>query len=139
MGGWLRTHLQRPLLSAELLKGWPVPSSLMMLLGSSLLQVWDCSGAGYVRYRAADAGRTVMGHVAENAVLQAALMHCLRRPGSNAELMWPVSAGQDCTTARLPATWLMALPPAAAAAGAQVPAAEQGLCGSALCAGRCGA
>eukprot|EP00891_Asterochloris_glomerata_P006646 jgi/Astpho2/6646/fgenesh1_pm.00101_%23_17_t len=54
-------------------------------------QVWDSSGAGYVRYRAADAGRTVMGHVAENSVLQAALMHCLHRPGANVELMWPVS------------------------------------------------
>ncbi len=78
-----------------LLKGCPAFSSLMMPLGFSLLQVWDSSGAGYVRYRAADAGRTVMGHVAENSVLQAALMHCLHRPGANVELMWPVSAEQD--------------------------------------------
>lgn len=53
-------------------------------------QVWDSSGSGCVRYSADGAGEAAMGHVAENDVLQAALLHQLRRPGSSTELLWPV-------------------------------------------------
>ncbi|KAK9825846.1 hypothetical protein WJX81_003187 [Elliptochloris bilobata] len=53
------------------------------------MQVWDSSGSGCVRYSAAEAGEPVMGHVAENDLLQAALLRQLRQPGAGVELLWP--------------------------------------------------
>ena len=54
------------------------------------MQVWDTSGTGYLRWDAADIGCEVMGHVAENTVIQQSLMQQLKQPGSNARLMWLV-------------------------------------------------
>ncbi len=58
--------------------------------------MWDSSGSGCVRYSADGAGEAAMGHVAENDVLQAALLHQLRRPGSSTELLWPVRLFAVC-------------------------------------------
>ena len=54
-------------------------------------QVWDSHG--YVRYDAADAGAEVMGHVVENARLQAACLAAMRSApdGSPLDVRWPAS------------------------------------------------
>ena len=53
--------------------------------------MWDSNG--YVRYDAADAGQAVMGHVVENARLQAACLAATRDAsgGAPADVRWPVS------------------------------------------------
>ena len=57
------------------------------------MQVWDEGGNGYVRYSAAEVGRDNMGYVAENRVLQAALMRRLKDL-ENVTLLWPVGCSQ---------------------------------------------
>lgn len=57
------------------------------------MQVWDEGGNGYVRYSAAQVGRDDMGYVAENRVLQAALMRRLKDL-ENITLLWPVGCSQ---------------------------------------------
>ncbi|CAL8467656.1 g7194 [Coccomyxa elongata] len=54
------------------------------------MQVWDEGGNGYVRYSAAQVGRDNMGYVAENRVLQTALMRRLKDL-KNITLLWPAS------------------------------------------------
>jgi 2-polyprenyl-6-methoxyphenol hydroxylase-like FAD-dependent oxidoreductase len=53
--------------------------------------VWDSHG--YVRYDASDAGEAVMGHVVENARLQAACLAAMQSApgGAAADVRWPVS------------------------------------------------
>ncbi len=58
----------------------------------SRMQVWDSTGSGFVQYDAATASEVTMGHVAENGVIQYALMQRLR---PNVHNMWPVSVHVD--------------------------------------------
>ncbi len=53
--------------------------------------MWDSHG--YVRYDASDAGEAVMGHVVENARLQAACLAAMQSApgGAAADVRWPVS------------------------------------------------
>ncbi|KAL3681969.1 hypothetical protein R1sor_024925 [Riccia sorocarpa] len=52
------------------------------------MQVWDYSGRGFTRYRAADVGEPVLGYVVENNLLVSALNYALERTGF-AETMCP--------------------------------------------------
>ncbi|EIE24634.1 flavin-dependent monooxygenase [Coccomyxa subellipsoidea C-169] len=54
------------------------------------MQVWDEGGNGCVRYSAGNVGLPNMGYVAENRVLQAALMRRLTH-FENSRLLWPAS------------------------------------------------
>ncbi|KAL2644248.1 hypothetical protein R1flu_011835 [Riccia fluitans] len=45
------------------------------------MQVWDYSGRGFTRYRAADVGESVLGYVVENNLLISALNSALERTG----------------------------------------------------------
>jgi 2-polyprenyl-6-methoxyphenol hydroxylase-like FAD-dependent oxidoreductase len=56
---------------------------------TTVTQVWDEGGNGYVRYSAGNVGLANMGYVAENRVLQAALMRRLK-DFKNSTLFWPV-------------------------------------------------
>ena len=58
----------------------------------SRMQVWDSTGSGFVRYDAATSSEVTMGHVAENGVIQYALMQRLR---PNVHNMWPVSVNMN--------------------------------------------
>ena len=62
-----------------------------MRVDEDAAQVWDSHG--YVRYDAADAGEAVMGHVVENARLQAACLAAMQGVpgGAAADVRWPVS------------------------------------------------
>lgn len=54
------------------------------------MQVWDSGSEGFVRYDASEVGAEDMGYVAENSLIQAALLHRLcsgGRAGKNVELM----------------------------------------------------
>jgi hypothetical protein len=55
-----------------------------------VLQVWDYGGNGYVRYSAAAVGLPVMGYVAENRVIQAALGRRLRERSNTVDFVSPV-------------------------------------------------
>ncbi len=63
------------------------------------LQVWDEGGNGYVRYSAAQVGRDNMGYVAENRVLQTALMR-RSKDLKNITLLSPVGCSQTHQWAR---------------------------------------
>lgn len=52
-----------------------------------LSQVWDYGGNGYVRYSAAAVGLPVMGYVAENRVIQAALGRRLRERSNTVDFV----------------------------------------------------
>ncbi|KAL0049996.1 hypothetical protein WJX82_002364 [Trebouxia sp. C0006] len=52
----------------------------------SRMQVWDSTGSDFVQYDAATSSEVTMGHVAENGVIQYALMQRLR---PNVYNMWP--------------------------------------------------
>lgn len=54
----------------------------------SRMQVWDSTGSGFVQYNAATSSEVTMGHVAENGVIQYALMERLR---PNVHNMWPAT------------------------------------------------
>ena len=54
----------------------------------SRMQVWDSTGSGFVKYDATHLSEQTMGHVAENGVIQHALLQQLR---PNVNKMWPVS------------------------------------------------
>ena len=54
----------------------------------SRMQVWDSLGQSFVQYDASHLSEPSMGHVAENGVVQHALMQRLR---PNVNRMWPVS------------------------------------------------
>ena len=54
------------------------------------MQVWDQGGNGCVRYSAATVGLPVMGHVAENRVIQAALGQTLKSRSSVVDYISPV-------------------------------------------------
>ena len=54
----------------------------------SRMQVWDSLGRSFVQYDAANLAEPSMGHVAENGVIQHAIMQRLQ---PNVEKMWPVS------------------------------------------------
>lgn len=58
----------------------------------SRMQVWDSTGSGFVQYDAATSSEVTMGHVAENGVIQYALM---QRLWPNVHNMWPVSVNID--------------------------------------------
>ena len=58
----------------------------------SRVQVWDHGGNGCVRYSAAAVGLPVMGYVAENRVIQAALGERLKSRSSAVDYMSPVKA-----------------------------------------------
>ena len=57
------------------------------------MQVWDNVGSGFIQYDAAHLSEATMGHVAENGVVQHALMQRLL---PNVERLWPVSADMSC-------------------------------------------
>ena len=65
---------------------------------SSRVQVWDHGGNGCVRYSAATAGLPVMGYVAENRVIQAALGQTLRSRSSVVDYMSPASSSTALCT-----------------------------------------
>lgn len=54
------------------------------------LQVWDSKG--FVRYGAGLLPDPIMGHVAENNVIQQALMQKLEHSGRPLDKLWPVSS-----------------------------------------------
>lgn len=54
----------------------------------SRMQVWDSTGSGFVQYDATHLSEQTMGHVAENGVIQHALLQQLR---PNVNKIWPVS------------------------------------------------
>lgn len=56
----------------------------------SQMQVWDSNG--FVRYDAGLFQDPIMGHVAENNVIQQALMHQLEHTGRTIDKLWPVRA-----------------------------------------------
>ena len=56
------------------------------------VQVWDHGGNGCVRYSAATVGLPVMGYVAENRVIQAALGQRLRSRSSVVDYLSPASS-----------------------------------------------
>ena len=56
------------------------------------VQVWDHGGNGCVRYSAATVGLPVMGYVAENRVIQAALGQTLKSRSSVVDYMSPVKS-----------------------------------------------
>ena len=62
----------------------------------SRMQVWDSTGSGFVQYNAATLSEVTMGHVAENGVIQYALMQRLQ---PNVHNMWPVSVNSKLNTA----------------------------------------
>lgn len=51
--------------------------------------MWDTGCDGFVRYDAASVGADVMGHVAENRLVAAALHDRLRARGGAVELLMP--------------------------------------------------
>ena len=53
------------------------------------MQVWDSAGTGFIQYDTAHLSEVTMGHVAENGVIQHALMEQLL---PNVDRLWPVSA-----------------------------------------------
>ena len=55
----------------------------------SRMQVWDSAGSGFIQYDAAHLSKATMGHVAENGVIQHALMQRLL---PNVDRLWPVRA-----------------------------------------------
>lgn len=69
------------------------PSKLAGRTGSAdnCVQVWDHGGNGCVRYSAATVGLPVMGYVAENRVIQAALGQTLRSRRSVVDYVSPVN------------------------------------------------
>lgn len=67
----------------------------------SRMQVWDNVGGGFIQYNTAHLSEATMGHVAENGVIQHALMQRLL---PNVDRIWPVSAGMFCVHAMLRAS-----------------------------------
>lgn len=53
------------------------------------MQVWDSAGTGFIQYDTAHLSEATMGHVAENGVIQHALM---KRLLPTVDRLWPVSA-----------------------------------------------
>ena len=53
------------------------------------MQVWDSAGTGFIQYDTAHLPEGTMGHVAENGVIQHALMERLL---PKVDRLWPVSA-----------------------------------------------
>ncbi|EFJ42741.1 hypothetical protein VOLCADRAFT_42415, partial [Volvox carteri f. nagariensis] len=58
------------------------------------MQVWDSSSSGYIRWDSRDTGTEWMGIVAENTLLQAALLAAVERGGSRSEFIWPAEVRQ---------------------------------------------
>ena len=56
------------------------------------VQVWDQGGNGCVRYSAATVGLPVMGYVAENRVIQAALGQTLKSRSNVVDYVSPVTS-----------------------------------------------
>ncbi|GLC55658.1 hypothetical protein PLESTB_001011700 [Pleodorina starrii] len=63
------------------------------------MQVWDSSSSGSIRWGARDTGAERMGIVAENTLLQAALLAAAQRSGGRTEFLWPA----EVRALRLPA------------------------------------
>ncbi|GFR49857.1 hypothetical protein Agub_g11958 [Astrephomene gubernaculifera] len=63
------------------------------------MQVWDSASSGHIRWDAREAGATQMGVVAENVLLQSALLAAAERSGGRIEFMWPA----EVRALRLPA------------------------------------
>ncbi len=63
---------------------WPAVEASGRATAFDAMQVWDAQGGGGVRYTAAEAGRSLLGHVVENSVLTAALAARLREDATPA-------------------------------------------------------
>ncbi|GIL81866.1 hypothetical protein Vretimale_1446 [Volvox reticuliferus] len=77
------------------------------------MQVWDSSSRGYIRWDARDTGADQMGIVAENTLLQAALLAAAERNGRNTEFVWPA----EVRALRLPYDGAAAVPSDSAGGG----------------------
>lgn len=69
----------------------------------SRMQVWDRAGSGFIQYDAARLSEATMGHVAENGLIQHALMEQLL---PNVDRLWPVSAlSCPCNSCKRSDSW----------------------------------
>ena len=72
------------------IRTWQAGQAERTASADSYVQVWDHGGNGCVRYSAATVGLPVMGYVAENRVIQAALGQRLRSRSSVVDYLSPV-------------------------------------------------